>query len=136
MRGAHSNTAMLKIHLIAVMRIMQIFAQKRRNAVRVPPSVLVINDLRSIGNIVVNPFCMVRRKPNASRRCALPHSGIHHIKRSRIAGLRVKQIVTVELCVVPAGISMPKRKALSVNGILTQHGRRLILARSALPERP
>jgi len=28
MRVAHSKTAVLKIHLIAVMRIMQIFAQK------------------------------------------------------------------------------------------------------------
>ena len=97
---------------------------------------LVINDLRSIGNIVVNPFGMVGRKPDASRGRTLSHSGVHHVKRPRIARLRVEQIVTVELRVIPAGISMPKRKSLSIDGILAQHGRRLIFARSALPERP
>lgn len=97
---------------------------------------LIINDLRSIGNIVVNPFGMVGRKPDASRGRTLSHSGIHHVKRPRIARLRVEQIVTIELRVIPAGISMPKRKTLSIDGILAQHGRRLIFTRSALPERP
>ena len=65
---------------------------------------LVINDLRSIGNIVVNPFGMVGRKPDASRGRTLSHSGVHHVKRPRIARLCVEQIVTVELRIIPAGI--------------------------------
>ena len=109
---------------------------KKAAAVSEPPLSLVINDLRSIGNIVVNPFGMVGRKPDASRGRTLSHSGVHHVKRPRIARLRVEQIVTVELRIIPAGISMPKRKPLSIDGILAQHGRRLIFARSALPERP
>lgn len=109
---------------------------KKAAAVCEPPLSLVINDLRPIGNIVVNPFCVVSRKPNASRRRALSHSGVHHVKRSCIARLRMEQIVAVELRVVPASISMPKRKTLSVDRIFAQHRRRLIFARSALPERP
>ena len=100
---------------------MQLFTSKKRLAKREPPSTLVVNYLRSIGNVVVNPFGMISCKPDTTRRSAMAHRVIHHIERPRITWLRMEQIVSVELRVVPAGISVSKRNALSVNRELTQY---------------
>ena len=85
---------------------------------------IVCHNFRTIGNVVVNPFCILNFQTHTSGRRRNAHGRIHDSIAVDVIRRRMEQIVAVELRVVIAGVTMAKRVAFAIHLILADDRRR------------